>query len=50
MRRRPALFVCDFGGTDKMVSLLAALDCGDLTLEFGEVIGVGLLGVRTRQS
>lgn len=28
-----------------MVSLPAVLDCGNLALEFGEVIGVGLLGV-----
>ena len=28
-----------------MVSLFAVLDCGNLALEFGEVIGVGLLGV-----
>ena len=36
MGRRPALFVCDFGGADKMVSLLAVLD---FSIRIGEVVG-----------
>ena len=40
MRRRPALFVCDFGGADKMVSLLAVLDCGNLALETHRLLGI----------
>ena len=45
MRRRPALFVCDFVGILKVVSLLAVFDCRNLALELGEVIGVGFLRV-----
>lgn len=37
------LFVCDFSGADKMVSLLAVLDRGNLALEFGGAIGVSLV-------
>lgn len=40
MRRRPALFVCDFVGADKMVSLLAVLDCGNLALESHRLLGI----------